>query len=128
MNKYVKRSIIVVVILIIVGAIINAIGGGANAVDKTPPANHVVGKVDHCINHKEWVNAVRADKTRFEKSLGVYQDGRRVETKAKNIIVRYPWCNRTVDEGYYQVAYYKNKAGYWMAQYFSEWDFTKNAA
>lgn len=129
MKKNLKRAGLVAVILIIVGAVISAISGGANAVDKTPPHVLSVSVHDKCIDHKEFLGAVRADQTRLEKSMGVYGDGYRIYQKnhAKYTIERYFWCGHSLDDGYYQISYSKNKAGLYMAGYISEWRFGQYA-
>ena len=85
---------------------------------------------DHCIDHREWLAGTRTDRTRMEKSMGVYKDGKIVSSqhKGRHIIVQYKWCGHSLDDGYYEIAYsLSERTGYHMSSYFSEWRFGQYA-
>jgi|SRR5215216_6802559 len=130
MKKSIVKTLIGILVgLFICGAVGYILSGRASAVDKTPPHVLPVTKHDKCIDHKEFIRAVRADQTRLEKSMGVYGDGYQIYSKehAKYTIVRYFWCGHKLDDGYYQISYSRNKAGLYMAGYISEWRFGQYA-
>ena len=84
---------------------------------------------DGCISTTEYNTAQRGTMAWFQDTYStgggtvvVWQDG------GDHIVKQYPWCNHSASEGFFQVSYDRNKAGQYMSNYISWYDFTRTSA
>lgn len=106
--KYYAVALLVVVLAVAAGLVIS---------DQADARTKRTG--DGCISAAEYRAAQRDTMHNLEHQLGVAGAGTIVKTQqhGRHVLKQYRWCGHPVSEGYFQVFYSRNKAGAYMSQY-----------
>jgi hypothetical protein len=78
---------------------------------------------DNCISWLEFKNMTRDNMRDLERAVDATGSIVSTQQQGQFMLKQYRWCGLYANEGFFQIFYARNKAGQYMSQYISAFDF-----